>query len=114
MFYAGIDWVDDHRDVVVIDDAGKTLGSLRVVHSVSGLSQLDNFLKEFTTDPAQLACVIETSQGLLITNLLEAGWAVYPVNPKTVDRKRGEGGTIVNMGLAGVSGWAVQVWGLLW
>ena len=92
MFYAGIDWADDHHDVVVIDDTGKTLGSLRVAHNLSGLSQLNSFLKEFTTDQAQLACVIETNQGLLITNLLEAGWAVYPVNPKTVDRKRGAAG----------------------
>jgi hypothetical protein len=76
MFYAGINWADDHHDVVVLDETAKTLGSLRVAHTVSGLAQLDQFLKQFTTDQAQLACVIETSQGLLITNLLEAGWAV--------------------------------------
>ncbi len=79
MFYAGIDWADDHHDAVVIDQAGKTQGSLRVVHSVAGLAQLNSFLKEFTPDPTQMACVIETSQGLLITSLLEAGWAIYPV-----------------------------------
>ncbi len=92
MFYAGIDWADDHHDVVVIDETAKTRGSLRVDHTVSGLSQLNSFLKEITPNPAQLACIIETSQGLLIAALLEAGWAVYPVNPKTVDRKRGAAG----------------------
>ena len=35
-----------------------------------------------------MACLIETTHGLLITALLDAGLAVYPVNPKTVDRQR--------------------------
>ncbi len=92
MFYAGIVWADDHHDVVVIDQAAKPHGSLRIDHSVSGLARLNSFLKQITPEPAQLACIVETSQGLLITALLEAGWAVYPVNPKTVDRKRGAAG----------------------
>jgi hypothetical protein len=36
----------------------------------------------------QIACILETKHGLLITALLEAGLALYPVNPKTIDRKR--------------------------
>ncbi len=35
-----------------------------------------------------MACIVETNHGLLITFLLERGWPVYPVNPRTVDRKR--------------------------
>lgn len=35
-----------------------------------------------------LACIIETSHGLLIAALLEAGFPVDPVNPQTVDRHR--------------------------
>jgi transposase len=38
--------------------------------------------------PDHLACLVETSHGLLISALLEAGLPVYPVNPKTVDRHR--------------------------
>src|SRR5215467_8716799 len=36
----------------------------------------------------QIACIIETTHGLLIAHLLEHGWAVYPVNPRTVERRR--------------------------
>ncbi len=36
----------------------------------------------------QMACFIETTHGLLIAALLEAGFPVYPVNPKTIDRRR--------------------------
>ena len=39
-----------------------------------------------------MACIVETNHGLLIGALLEGGWPVYPVNPKTVDRKRGAAG----------------------
>ena len=31
---------------------------------------------------------METNHGLLISALLEAGFPVYPLNPKTVDRRR--------------------------
>jgi Transposase len=35
-----------------------------------------------------MACILETTHGLLIAALLEAGFAVYPVNPRTVERRR--------------------------
>jgi transposase len=92
MFFTGIDWADDHHDIVVIDQAGKRVSSLRVSHTPLGLSQINNLFTTLTTDPTQLACIIETSQGLLITALLDAGWPVYPVNPKTLERKRGAAG----------------------
>ena len=46
-----------------------------------------SFLREITP-LEQIACILETTHGLLITVLLEAGAVIYPVNPKTVDRKR--------------------------
>jgi transposase len=55
------------------------------------VTDLTTFLRgigDVATPPAHLACLVETSHGLLITVLLEAGLAVYPVNPKTVDRHR--------------------------
>ncbi|MDP9382578.1 MAG: IS110 family transposase [Chloroflexota bacterium] len=87
MWYAGIDWADDHHDAAVIDDAGRQVATIRVEHSPEGLQKLTAFLRGIG-DPQQVACVIETNHGLLITALLEAGFAVYPVNPKTVDRRR--------------------------
>jgi transposase len=91
MWYAGIDWADDHHDVVVIDAAGKRVSSLRVPHTVEGLAKLVAFLQglgDVRDYPEHLACIIETNHGVLMSGLLEAGVAVYPVNPKTVDRHR--------------------------
>src|SRR5439155_22900715 len=52
-----------------------------------GLAKLVSFLQGIAPLD-QIACILETTHGLLITALLEAGAALYPVNPKTVDRKR--------------------------
>jgi len=91
MWYAGIDWADQHHDVVVIDEAAKRVGTTRVAHTATGLDTLVTFLKglEAVADhPDHLACIVETNRGLLITALLDAGLPVYPVNPTTVDRHR--------------------------
>ena len=91
MWYAGLDWADEHHDVVVLDEGGKRVGTLRVAHSAEGMAKLTAFLKgvgDVARQPDHLACIMETNRGLLISALLEAGLPVYPVNPATVDRKR--------------------------
>jgi hypothetical protein len=88
VFFAGIDWADDHHDIAVLDQQGQLVGSLRVSHSPAGLAQLKAFLLDIAGDPQQIPCFVETNHGLLISALLEAGFPVYPLNPKTVDRRR--------------------------
>jgi transposase len=91
MWYAGIDWADDHHDVAIIDEQGKQIAKRRVPHNAEGLTDLIAFLKatgDVTQHPEHLACILETNKGLLITALLEAGLAVYPVNPKTLEKWR--------------------------
>src|SRR5579859_7255971 len=94
MWYAGIDWANVHHDILVIDDQGRQVGSLRVDHSPQGMSKLTTFLEQIVgaESKEQMACIIETTHGLLIAHLLEAGWPVYPVNPRTVDRRRSASG----------------------
>lgn len=94
MFYAGIDWADQKHDALVLDEAGHKLGSLRVTHTPEGLAKLDAWLRGLAGEQnqEQVACIIETTHGLLIAFLLEHGWPVYPVNPRTVDRKRAASG----------------------
>jgi len=91
MWYAGIDWADQHHDVAVIDEQGKQIAKQRVPHTVEGLADLIAFLKatgDVAQHPDHLACILETNKGLLITTLLEAGLLVYPVNPKTLEKWR--------------------------
>ncbi len=94
MWFTGIDWADTHHDTVIIEESGKKLTSFRVAHTHEGLTELTSRLETVcgSNNKAAMACIIETNHGLLITTLLEAGFAVYPVNPNTVDRKRSASG----------------------
>ena len=94
LWFAGVDWADAHHDVMVSDDAGRKVGGRRVTHTPEGLTELNAFLLSITGPERkeELACIIETTHGLLIASLLEAGYAVYPVNPKTVEHRRGAAG----------------------
>lgn len=88
MFFAGVDWADDHHDAAVLDEAGRLVASRRVPHSPEGMAQLKAFLLDAAGDSKLVPCFVETNHGLLISSLLEAGFPVYPLNPKTVDRRR--------------------------
>lgn len=95
MFFAGIDWSDTHHDALVVDDAGRQVHSpIRVDHTTQGLEKLHAFLEAITGPDGKenMACIVETSYGLLIAFLLERGWPVYPVHPTTVDRRRAASG----------------------
>ncbi|HET8852342.1 MAG TPA: IS110 family transposase [Ktedonobacteraceae bacterium] len=88
MWYVGLDWADTHHDVDVLDEAGKRVGARRFPHTHEGLNELKQFVLSIATQPENLACIVETNHGLLITFLLEAGIPVYPVNPKTANQLR--------------------------
>lgn len=88
MYFAGIDWADDHHDITVWDEQAKELDSLRIQHSHKGFQTLSERLKAVAGDPGDCACIIETSNGLLVSFLVENGFRVFPVNPNTLERKR--------------------------
>jgi transposase len=88
MWYVGLDWADTHHDVLVLDEAGQRVGQRRVAHSKPGLEELKAFLLSIALHPQELACIVETNHGLLIAFLLEAGFPVYPVNPKAANQLR--------------------------
>jgi hypothetical protein len=48
MWYAGIDWANDHHDALIIDEKGRQVGSLRVDHSPQGMSSLNTFLEQIS------------------------------------------------------------------
>lgn len=92
-YYVGIDWASDHHDVQVLDKEGNKVRSFQVKHSVEGLQQLCDALKNLTQgDPFRVGVIIETSHGLLVSALIEAGFIVYHVNPKESERRRKSSG----------------------
>ncbi len=96
MWFAGIDGVMGPTSITMsrcwMAMATKSqVATARVAHTVAGLAQLSALLRGLVAPDGQfedVVCLVETTQGLLITALLEAGLSVYPVNPKRVDGVR--------------------------
>jgi transposase len=75
--YAGFDWAREHHLVVIVDPQGQIVADFPFEHSVEGWKSF----REKTAPFAHLAVAIETSQGVVVDQLLQGGYAVYPVNP---------------------------------
>jgi transposase len=82
--FAALDWATDHHDVIVVDRDGKIVADFRFVHSAAGWAQFDEMMKPFSDCPI----AIETSNGPAVDQLLQRGYTVYPVNPKSAARYR--------------------------
>jgi len=82
--FVGFDWASDHHDVVLVDQRGKIVADFRFDDTAEGWQRL---IKKLSKYP-DVAVAIETSSGATVERLLEAGYAVYPVNPKAAKRYR--------------------------
>lgn len=88
MIFVGIDWAEEHHDALIEDEAGMTLARERVAEGLAGVGRLHARIAEFADDAAEVAVGIELDRGLLVGSLVAAGYQVYAVNPKAVDRYR--------------------------
>ena len=86
--YVGIDWADDHHDIHVTNDSAVALDSFRISHSYEGIVKLRTRLGKFSSKPQNILVAVECHHGLLIYALMEAGYSVYTINPKAMDRYR--------------------------
>jgi transposase len=90
MLFLGIDWADDHHDVVLTDEQCTDVEGyrerLRIPHTLEGFAQLHEKVRAYESDPSQVLVALETPHGLLVRDLLQAGYSVYAINPKAVNR----------------------------
>jgi transposase len=84
----GIDWADVAHVYCVMDEAGATLASGSIPHTPEGLATLFAAIRTHARAPEEISVALETSQGLLVSALLDQGFVVYAINPKAVDRHR--------------------------
>jgi transposase len=82
--FAALDWAKQHHDVVVVDRQGATVADFRIAHTCAGWKQLTEKLRTFEA----VAVAIETSEGPAVEQLLEGGFDVFPINPKSARRYR--------------------------
>src|SRR5258708_37267047 len=69
MWYAGIDWANDHHDALVINEQGRQVGSLRVDHTPQGMTRLNTFLDQSVGADSKhtKACICEPRQSWVNT-----------------------------------------------
>lgn len=83
-YFAALDWASEHHDVLVVDRAGLIVAEFRFDHSARGWVEFTQKMQPFAGAPIAL----ETSSGPAVDQLLQLGWTLYPVNPKSAQRYR--------------------------
>ena len=87
MLFAGIDWSEKFLDFHLRTAEGKVLTQGRVKPSVEGMADLFAELESHAS-VSEIGIAIETAHGAWVQALLDRGYQVYPLNPKTVERFR--------------------------
>jgi hypothetical protein len=82
--FGAVDWASEKHSVILVDQAGKVLESFEIEHSALGWKKFRQKLQPYGSIPF----AIETSQGVAVEQLLEAGMMVYPLNPKSAQAYR--------------------------
>jgi transposase len=87
MLFTGIDWSEKFLDFHLRTAGGKVLAEGRVKPSVEGMADLFAQLESHAST-SEIGVAIETAHGAWVQALLDRGYQVYPLNPKTVERFR--------------------------
>ena len=89
MLGVGIDWAEEFHLVALGRPGEGVFDVARVEHDPRSIDELIGRIATLEPDPAEVRVVLETSYGMLVERLLDAGYAVVPVNPDLVARRRG-------------------------
>jgi transposase len=85
----GIDWAEEFHLVALGRPGEGVFDIARVEHDPKSVDALIARIATLEPDPAEVRVVLETSYGMLVERLVDAGYAVVPVNPDLVARRRG-------------------------
>jgi transposase len=89
MLGVGIDWAEQFHLVALGSPDDGVSQVLRIEHTAPAVASLIARLGRLEPDPAEVRVVIETSHGMLVEALVDAGYTVLPVNPDLIARRRG-------------------------
>ena len=85
LWSAGGDWGSQSHDVFLADEQGRKVGQKAFEHSGEGLAEMAAWLMKASAagEPAQVFVAIEAPHGPVVERLIEHGFAVHAINPKT-------------------------------
>ncbi|WP_433192147.1 IS110 family transposase [Nocardia sp. CA-107356] len=87
--YCGVDWVEGHHDIAIVDSGGTLVAKKRIGDDPTGFAELTQLLADAgdtAEDPIPVA--IETPRGLMVAALRASGRPVFAINPMAVARYR--------------------------
>jgi len=88
MLFVGVDWAETQHAACLVVAAGTVVRRLTIPHTPAGLARLRAAITAAEPDPTAVLVAIERPDGLLVEALLDAGYVVYALNPKAVERYR--------------------------
>ena len=95
MLFVGDDWAEDHHDVEIVDESGRTLARRRFPEGLAGITRLHALIAEHLPEPSgpvdpqmQVVVGIETERGPWAAALVAAGYRVFAINPLSTARYR--------------------------
>jgi len=88
MIFVGSDWARTKHDALIMDEHGAILLQIAISHSAEGLNDLAHTISDIEPEPAQVHVGIELHDGALLRCLLDQGYTVYAINPKSAERAR--------------------------
>jgi len=77
--WAAVDWGDARHAVCVLESNGKEADAFETPHTAEGLEELIGRLRRHGLIGG---VAVETTRSLVVQKLLEAGFTVFPINPK--------------------------------
>src|SRR5690242_21882800 len=86
----GIDWAEEFHDVAFGTPEKGVVEQFRISHGPDGVGALIDRALRLEPDPAEVRVVLETRHGLLVEALIDAGFTVLPVNPRSEERRVGK------------------------
>jgi len=88
MLFVGVDWAEARHAACLMDVGGQVIRRLTIAHTAAGLKGLHAAIGAVEPTAVEVQVAIERPDGLLVEGLLAAGYVVYALNPKAVERYR--------------------------
>src|SRR5271157_3524416 len=86
----GVDWAEAHHDIALVDDNGVLVAGARIDTDATGFSAMLALIAEHGGSVEDTPIAIETDKNLLVVAAAEAGFTVYPINPRAAQPGRTE------------------------
>ena len=88
MIIIGLDWARSKHDYLLMAPTGEILQRGRIPHNSTGLQELAARIEQYVGPDRDVRVGIEMNDGALLAWLIEKGYTVFGIQPKSAQRAR--------------------------